>query len=149
MTRGYACIGLFNPKCGANVGGVMRAAGVYAADMVALSGGRPQTLMRWPTDTMKAWRHIPTLMVADLFEVLPYNCVPVAVDLLPDARPLPAYKHPVRAMYIFGPEDGTLGKAITDRCRDVVMVPGTACMNLAATVNVILYDRMAKGFSQP
>lgn len=144
VSRGFACIGLFNPKCGANVGGVMRAAGVYGADMVALSGNRPEKLMRWPTDTMKAWRHIPTIMAADLFDALPFDCVPVAVDLVPDARPLPGYKHPERAMYIFGPEDGTLGKAIVSRCRDAIMVPGTHCMNLAATVNVILYDRMAK-----
>lgn len=29
-------------------------------------------------------------------------------------------------------------------CRDVVYVPSRFCMNLAATANVILYDRMAK-----
>jgi tRNA(Leu) C34 or U34 (ribose-2'-O)-methylase TrmL len=27
----------------------------------------------------------------------------------------------------------------------VVYIPTTGCMNLAATVNVVLYDRMAKG----
>lgn len=45
---------------------------------------------------------------------------------------------------ISGAEDATLGKRITDKCRDVVYVPTTGCMNLAATVNVVLYDRMAK-----
>lgn len=29
-------------------------------------------------------------------------------------------------------------------CRDIIYVPTNGCMNLAATVNVILYDRMAK-----
>ena len=46
--------------------------------------------------------------------------------------------------YVFGPEDGTLGKRVTDWCRDVVYVPTNYCMNLAATANVILYDRMSK-----
>ncbi len=41
-------------------------------------------------------------------------------------------------------ETGNCGKRILDRCRDRVMVPTKFCMNLAATVNVILYDRMAK-----
>lgn len=45
---------------------------------------------------------------------------------------------------IFGPEDGTLGERVLSWCRDVVYVPTDRCMNLAATVNVILYDRAAK-----
>ena len=61
-----------------------------------------------------------------------------------DARDLTTYTHPERAFYIFGPEDGTLGKSITERCRDRILVPTKHCMNLAACVNVILYDRLAK-----
>src|SRR5690606_30290164 len=72
------------------------------------------------------------------------DCVPVAVDLLEGATPLCEYTHPERAFYIFGPEDGTLGKAVTSWCRDVVYIPTNYCMNLAATVNVVLYDRLAK-----
>jgi hypothetical protein len=54
-------------------------------------------------------------------------------------------KSPDRALYIFGPEDGSLDKDIRDWCEDVVYIPTTGCMNLAATVNVVLYDRLAKG----
>jgi tRNA(Leu) C34 or U34 (ribose-2'-O)-methylase TrmL len=82
--------------------------------------------------------------VADLFDAIPHDCVPVAVDLIEGARDLTHYTHPERAFYIFGPEDGTLGKAITDRCHDKVFVPTAFCMNLAAAVNVVLYDRAAK-----
>ena len=60
------------------------------------------------------------------------------------ATPLPQYKHPDRAFYIFGPEDGTLGQSVTGWCRDIIYVPTIFCMNLAAAVNVVLYDRMAK-----
>lgn len=143
--RGYAALGLVNPKTRANVGSVLRAAGCYDAAMVAISGSRPDYYMgRLATDTQKAYRHIPTLRVDDLFSVIPYDCVPVAVDLLPNARSLVEFNHPERAFYIFGPEDGTLGKAITDRCKHAVQVPTKFCMNLAATVNVVLYDRLAK-----
>ena len=93
--RGFAAIGLVNPKNGANVGSALRAAGCYGAAMVALSGHRPDCYMgRLATDTQKAFRSIPTLRVADIFEVVPYDCIPIAVDLLPDARNLVDFVHP-------------------------------------------------------
>ena len=143
MTRGYAAIALDNPKNGVNVGSTLRAAGVYSASLVVLGGERPRRI-RNCADTMKAWRHIPTVLVDDVFDAIPFDCVPVAVDLIDGAIPLPDYKHPERAFYIFGAEDATLGKRILGRCRDVVYIPTNRCMNLAATVNVVLYDRMAK-----
>ena len=95
-------------------------------------------------DAAKAIRHVPLVNINDLRGLIPHDCVPVAVDLIDGARSLVDYVHPERAFYIFGPEDGTLGKAITDRCKFAVQVPTKFCMNLAATVNVILYDRLAK-----
>lgn len=143
--RGFAAIGLVNPKTRENVGSVLRAAGCYGAALVVVSGMRPDHYMgRINTDTQKAYRRIPTLRVNDIFEACPYDCVPVAVELLPNARSLIDFHHPERAFYILGPEDGTLGKAITDRCKWTVQVPTTFCMNLAATANVVLYDRLAK-----
>lgn len=139
--RGYAAVGLDHAKTPANVGGVLRAAQIYGAAMVSISGPRYR---RWPTDTMKAWRHLPLVHVDDLRTVIPYDCVPVAVDLVPRAKSLPDYVHPERAFYIFGAEDQTLGARVLSWCRDVVYVPTSACMNLAATVNVVLYDRAMK-----
>lgn len=141
--RGFASVGLIRPKCASNVGGVLRAAHAYGAKLVAIQGERTPLASR--EDTSKAWRHVPVLRADDLFALIPYDAVPVAVDLLDGAISLPAYEHPERAFYIFGPEDGTLGKAVTARCRDKIMVPTRFCMNLAATVNVVLYDRIAKG----
>lgn len=140
--RGFAAIGLVRPKDTKNVGGVLRAAHVYGAKMVAIQGDR--TPVTSGQDTTKAYRHIPVLRGDDLFAMCPYDAVPIGVDLVPDAVSLPAFKHPDRAFYIFGPEDGTLGRQHLDRCRHRVFVPTNFCMNLAATVNVVLYDRLAK-----
>lgn len=140
--RGYACIGLDNPKFGVNVGGVLRAASCYGASLIVIGGGG--RFRRESADTTAAHRHIPLLRVEDVLEGVPYDCVPVAVDLLPGATPLHEYVHPERAFYVFGAEDATLGRRITDRCRDAVYVPTASCMNLAATVNVLLYDRCMK-----
>ena len=139
--RGFAAIGLDNPKCSANVGGVMRAAGCYGAAMVAMSGHR---MRRAPTDVKKQWRMTPVIETDDLRLVIPYDCVPVAIDLVQGARSLANYIHPERAFYIFGAEDSTLGSRVLSWCRDIVYVPTNGCMNLAATVNVVLYDRAMK-----
>jgi tRNA(Leu) C34 or U34 (ribose-2'-O)-methylase TrmL len=132
---------LDNPKTDVNVGAVLRAAGVFRADMVAISGHR---YGRAPTDTMKFYRHFPLLQVEDLHEVIPFDCVPVAVELVERATPLTEYKHPERAFYVFGAEDATLGERVLSWCRDVVYIPTNGCLNLAACVNVVLYDRMSK-----
>ncbi len=138
---GYAAIGLDNPKCPANLGGVMRAAGCYGAAMVAISGNR---MKNTPTDVFKRWRTMPVIETEDLRLVIPYDCVPVAVDLVPGALSLAGYTHPARAFYIFGAEDATLGARTLSWCRDVIYIPTAGCMNLAATANVVLYDRLVK-----
>lgn len=140
--RGYAAIGLDNPKSNINVGSVLRAAGVYNASMVAASGGRWRSEK---TDTMRAYRHMPFMNnIENLKDIIPYDCVPVAVDIIEGAIPLPEYKHPERAFYVFGAEDATLGNRVLSWCRDTIYIPTNGCMNLAATVNVILYDRLCK-----
>ena len=142
MSKGYACIGLNHPKYNSNIGSALRAVGVYKAAMLAISGGRYKKVS---TDTMKQYRHCPLLQVDDLRSVIPYDCVPVAVDIIEGAVPLYDYVHPERAFYIFGPEDSTLGEKTLSFCRDVIYIPTERCMNLAATVNVVLYDRAFKG----
>ncbi|UZO91723.1 RNA methyltransferase [Roseomonas mucosa] len=141
-TRGFTALGLVSPKCNANVGAALRAAACYSSDLIVLSGHRYR---KQSTDTTKAWRHLPVLHnQADVFDAAPYGAVPVAVELVPGAIELPDFVHPERAYYIFGPEDGSLGDKVITRCRYVVAVPTAYCMNLAATINVVLYDRLTK-----
>lgn len=140
--RGFAAIGLVRPKSPDNIGGVMRAAHCYRASAVVIEGQRAPVTDKW--DTPKAFKHTPVFRGDDLFALVPYGAVPIGVDLVEDATPLPSFQHPLSAFYIFGPEDGTLGKKHLDRCPLKIMVPTRHCMNLAATVNVVLYDRLAK-----
>lgn len=139
--RGYAIIGLHHPKHNVNVGSVLRAARCFDVNSVFYTGKRYQPA---PTDTMKAVRHLPLTGVEDLHAVIPYDCVPVAIELVPGARSLFDYTHPQRAFYVFGPEDGTLGASVLGWCRDKVYIPTNGCLNLAACVNVLLYDRARK-----
>lgn len=145
--RGFACIGLVRPKSPENVGSVLRAAYCYDAAMVAIEKQRAAWI-KHGTNTPQTQRNTPVIQCDDLYDVIPYDTIPVAVDLIEGAKPLPDFTHPERAFYIFGPEDGTLGKKVTDWCKHTVYIPTKTCMNLAATVNVVLYDRMMKGVKQ-
>lgn len=141
--RGYSAIALYRPKDRANVGAALRAANVYGSSMLAIEGARGSAI-RHGTNTTATHRRTPVLTPDDLLDVRPFDCQLVVVDLIPGAIPLPEFKHPERAMYVFGPEDGTLGARHTKHAQHVIFIPGNSCMNLAATVNVVLYDRMVK-----
>ena len=121
----YACIGLFNPKSPENVGSVMRAAGCYGVASVFYTGKRYERARDFVTDTKKIHQDIPLIGIDDLKSIIPLGCIPVAVELVEGARALPEYTHPDRAIYIFGPEDGSLDKEIRDWCEDVVYIPTT------------------------
>lgn len=140
-SRGYSCIGLDGVKNPSNVGSALRAAYAFNVTMLAASGRRYR---RSSTDTVCAYRHIPLIQCDDLHSVMPFDCVPVAIELTEGAIPLADYKHPERAFYIFGAEDRSLDGRITGWCRDIVYIPTRECLNLAACVNVVLYDRAVK-----
>ena len=141
--RGFSSIGLVSPKDKANIGSVLRAARCYNSSLVVLENSRAP--VKVGTDTTSAWKHIPIIRVDDMFDAMPYGSEAVAVDLVDGAYDLRTFKHPNQAFYIFGPEDGTLNQKHLDRCKYKVMIPTKLCMNLAATVNVVLYDRLCKG----
>lgn len=140
-------IGLTNPKSPSNVGAAMRAAGCYQVDAVYYTGNRYARAAKFHTDTQQAAQTIPLIGVEDFFQILPLDCAVVCVELVEGATPLPGFQHPERALYLFGPEDGTLKQSVIDRADAVVYVPTVGSMNLAATVNVVLYDRLAKSQS--
>lgn len=138
---GFSGIGLYHPKDRHNVAATLRAAEAYGSAFVAYSGKRYRTS---GVDANKSVRKLPLFQTDDLFDLIPYDCTPVAIEFLKDAKPLHTFEHPKRAFYIFGPEDSTLGEPVLSKCAHVVYVPTEICMNLAATVNVVLYDRMVK-----
>jgi len=137
-------IAIINPKSPANIGAVMRAAGCYQVERVIYSGNRYDRAMKLNTDTKDIRHKIPLNRVACLLAAIPEETRVVCVELAEGATPLPEYQHSDNSCYIFGPEDGTIDQAIIDRADAVVYVPTTGCMNLAASVNVLLYDRLAK-----
>ncbi len=144
MTKPQVTIGLINPKNASNVGAVMRAAGCYGVDAVIYTGTRYDRAVKLNTDTKDRHLTIPLTRVDSVLTATAENRKVVCVELVEGALPLPEYQHPDSAIYIFGPEDGTIGQDIIDSADAVVYVPTVGCMNLAGSVNVVLYDRLAK-----
>ena len=137
-------IGLVNPKTPTNMGAIMRAAGCYQVACVRYTGERFGYAVKYHTDTKDIFGRIPLLNVESLVDGLPPATKIVCVELVEGASPLPEFVHPEQAIYIFGPEDGSVPQELIDRADHVVYIPTIGCMNLAATVNVLLYDRLAK-----
>lgn len=135
-------IGLHNPKSPINVGHVLRAADAYGGSAVCISGTRISARAR--TDVSHAYRRIPVLRGDDLRALIPFNCVPVAIELSDKAEDLTKFEHPANAFYVFGAEDATLGEKTLSWCSKIVYVPTRICMNLSACANVVMYDRLAK-----
>lgn len=141
-------IGLSNPKSPSNVDSVMRAAGNFRVDSVFYTGSRyPRALKHNPVTenlSRKISKNIPLEGIDSLIKSTGQDIKIVCIEFVENATPLPEYQHPVNALYIFGPEDGSIEQNVIDQADDVVYIPTAGCMNLAATVNVVLYDRLSK-----
>lgn len=137
-------IGLINPKSATNVASILRAAGCYGVSSVFYTGQRFGYAQRFNADTQNMRSVIPTIGVDDLMEVKPKGAKTVVIELVEGAIPLPRLVHPENAFYIFGPEDGSVTQDIVQQADQVVYIPTFNSMNLAATANVVLYDRLAK-----
>lgn len=148
MKQSRVNIGLINPKSPDNVGAVLRAAANYRVGKVFYTGDRyPRAIERKAraVDMSRKVSKDVLLTATDcLMDVATDNMKIVCVEFAINAISLPEYQHPADALYIFGPEDGSIDQAIIDQADAVVYVPTVGCMNLSATVNVLLYDRMAK-----
>lgn len=144
MSRSKVTIGLSNPKSPTNVGAVLRAAGCFQADNILYTGTRHDRAAAFCTDTKNRSQSIPLTAVNCLLESAPENAEIVVIELAENAQSLVDFVHPENAFYIFGPEDASVKQAVVNKADSVVYIPTQGCLNLAATVNVVLYDRLAK-----
>jgi len=122
----------------------LRAAGCYQAEQVLYTGERFDKATKYQTDTKNRLETTPLKRVDNFLDQLSSDTKLVCFELVEGAMPLAEFTHPEKALYVFGPEDGSLDQAIIDSADHIVYVPTVGCMNLAASVNVVLYDRQSK-----
>jgi tRNA(Leu) C34 or U34 (ribose-2'-O)-methylase TrmL len=139
---GYLGVGIYNSKRTYNFGALIRAARVFGADFVFSVGHRnPQEQSSIGIELTLPVFHFNTL---ELFVAsIPANAQLVCVELTPGATEIRSYQHPSRAVYLFGPEDGTLPASIM-RKHDTLILPGAIPLNVAMAATVVLYDRLMK-----
>lgn len=144
---------LINPKYDHNVGSSVRAAATLGADAVWYTGNRVDFIgsrgkERLPREerlreySHVEWDRVNALTIFD--EARARHLTPVAVEITPGAQNLVHFEHPENALYVFGPEDGSLGKAQLMHCHRFVEIPSKGCVNLSAAVYLVLYDRLFK-----
>ena len=142
-------LALINPMLGHNVGGAVRAASNFGAkqvwwtgNRVTLDHGKGERLPR--EERMKGYKDVELIQFDEFFDHFPSDIVPVAVERRPNSENLPDFVHPQKALYVFGPEDGSIERVHLQHCHRFVIIPTKHCINLASACNVVLYDRMVK-----
>jgi len=142
-------IALINPKYSHNVGAALRAASCFGAKQVWWTGNRVRLddKKRLPREErMKGFRDVELRNYDQIWDQFGPEVVPVAIELRQNSESLQSFVHPPNALYVFGPEDGSLGGNHLSRCHRFVVIPTKHCVNLAAAVYIILYDRFQKEF---
>ena len=148
---------LLNPKYEHNVGAALRACSAWGVYNLLWTGKRvvfdPETTKRIPREErMKGYKDVAWVPNCDKPLNLFGDIVPVAIELKQNSESITTFEHPPNAVYLFGPEDGSIPQVYSRLCHRFVHIPTHHCLNLSAAVNVVLYDRRMKrqrdGFEQ-
>jgi tRNA G18 (ribose-2'-O)-methylase SpoU len=140
--RGYFAIGAERASKALNLGNLMRSAHAFGASFTFTVGATYQALEA-RADTSKGQWHIPHYNWATVDDLsLPQGCKLVGIELQEDAIDLPSFRHPLRAAYVLGPEQGSLSPELAARCTYVVRIPTSFCINVAMAGAIVMYDRV-------
>jgi tRNA(Leu) C34 or U34 (ribose-2'-O)-methylase TrmL len=142
---------LVDPKFPHNVGGALRAAACFGADVLRWTGDRVPAPDEWPKgarlpreERLRINRAVNWGRLDSASEI--EGMTPVCIERAERAESLVEFVHPEHALYVFGPEDGSVPKGWRSACHRFVSIPtaNKGPLNLAAAINVVLYDRIAK-----
>jgi len=142
---------LIDPKYPHNVGGALRACAAFGSGQLFWTGQRIRLdstkSRRLPREERMRGYRSDVVFGPDesaLDRLILDGLTPVAVELKSGSEPLDGFEHPEHAVYVFGPEDGSVPKGVLHVCHRFVHIPTRYSLNLAAAVNVVLYDRRLK-----
>jgi tRNA(Leu) C34 or U34 (ribose-2'-O)-methylase TrmL len=139
-------VALVNPKYGHNVAGVLRACSAFGIGQMWVTGER--AISEWEArgrlpreERMKAYGDVEVCLGDYFFDAFPAAVTPVAVEVVRNAIPLTYFEHPQNALYVFGPEDGSLPAGVRNKCHEFVIIPSDHCLNLATAATTVLAHR--------
>lgn len=144
---------LENPKFSHNVGAALRAAScfgvnqlIFTGNRVSLDSGKGKRLPR--EERMKGYDKVELVNFDYPFDMFDKDVIPIAVEIDPAAESLVFFEHPENAVYVFGPEDGSISSTFKRHCYRFIIIPTFHCVNLAAAVYITLYDRALKSYQE-
>lgn len=141
---GFCGIGIENTKREINVGTLWRSAHALGASFIFTIGRRYK---QQSADTSKAWMSVPHYDYTNTEDFLSHRCrdAPlIGVEITENAVSLETFEHPRSAIYLLGPEDGSLSRRAQEACRFIVKFDSTFCLNVATAGSIVLYDRQQK-----
>jgi tRNA(Leu) C34 or U34 (ribose-2'-O)-methylase TrmL len=140
MTAGYWGVALYQPQTETNWGTVLRSAYNFNASFIMTIGRKYE---RQCSDTVNASKNLPYYhyeSMRDFLNGMPEDCALIRVEVDGDKK-LETFTHPKRAVYLFGPENGTVPKLAEEYS---LSIETNRCLNLAVAASVVMYDRHAK-----
>jgi tRNA(Leu) C34 or U34 (ribose-2'-O)-methylase TrmL len=147
---------LDNPKYPFHVGQAVRLAACYGGRAVFVTGDRCKAevdrMRRIPREErMKDYAHVDLVWWGDAHRPIDSACrgaepplTPVCVEFDESAENLPDFVHPPNALYVFGPEDGSVRDGFRRACHRFVTIPTVHCLNLGHAIATVAYDRHTK-----
>ena len=149
VTGMSSIVGLHNIKDPANLGLILRTAYLFKVEEVVVTEGNHRVTTEsilHPANTPKydkvAWTN-------KILNCIPEDYTPVVIERgLSVSEPLFTFNHPIRAFYIFGPENGSVPDEIVEAVKECVHIPTpkAVSMNLSHAVSTVLYDRWYKAW---
>ena len=141
--RGYFGIGIEGISKAMNVGSLFRTAHAFNASFVFTVAANYTRLDGNKSDTSDTPGHLPFFSFPNITSmVLPIDCKIVGVELMDDAIELPSFRHPPQAVYILGPERGSLSPEMINKCEFIVKIPSKFCVNVGVAGAILMYDRI-------
>lgn len=140
---------LCSPRYAYNVSMTVRLASCYGYKQVWFTGDRVRLEVekkgKLPREErMKGYKNVEIINYEKPLEAFPANAVPVAVEVRPNSQPLQDFEHPENAVYVFGPEDGSVSQPLLHNCHRFIVIPTPFCLNLATAVATVMWDRALK-----
>jgi tRNA G18 (ribose-2'-O)-methylase SpoU len=141
--RGYFGIGVEGISKPLNVGNLLRSAHSFGASFFFTVNPTVDMQAMRVSDTSGAFDHIPVYDFKSPDDMqLPRNVSMVAVELVEGAVELPSFRHPLRAVYVLGPEKNNVSPQMLERCAHVIKIPMKFCINVGVAGALVMYDRL-------
>ena len=144
----FPVVVMLNPKFAVNVASMIRNCSCFNAEWLFITGDRVEVSNREDRPRQERMKQFKTVKVVRaelpllLFDSFGKSVAPIGVELTESSMPLPLLKHPDNAVYLLGPEDGSISKGWRAICHYVVAIPSRHCLNVAQAGGIVLYDRM-------